>query len=520
MVNSTIPQTSYPRRWYVLAVLCIVLFIISIDNTVLNLAIPSISASLGASTSQLQWMVDAYTLVFASLLITTGALGDRFGRKKFLLIGLAIFGLGSAGAALSKTIQVLIGFRALLGMAGAVIMPSTLSLIISVFHDPRERAKAIAIWSSIFSIGAGIGPIIGGFLIHSFDWSAVFFLNVPIVLIGIIGGVITIPESRDPYAPPLDLPGVILSIVGLISLVYGMILAGEFGWLSQNVLISFAIAVVFLGGFIWWENHTPAPMLPLVFFKNRAFTGANIGLTISSFGMMGSMYFFSQFIQSIQGKSPIMSALYMLPMTPAVFLSTMASIRVDHKLGTKPTMCAGLIVTGVGLFLFSQMAGLNTPYWQVLLSIVILGVGIGFTVSPATNSVMSSLPPNRAGIGSAMNDTTRQLGGALGVAVLGALMNGTYRSGVSSLKSVDGVTASLFEHIQSSVQNAHLVSANLPAGTANLVVTTSSQAFVNGMSEALFFASLTLVLAAVGAWIFLPDREVKSAPVNKEPAEG
>ncbi len=508
-------QQNLTKRWLILSVLCISLFIISIDNTGLNLALPSISKDLAATASQLQWIVDAYTLVFASLLITTGSISDRYGRKRMLLIGLALFGLGSLGAALSVSTFMLIGFRSLLGLAGALIMPSTLSIIIDVFRDGKERAKAIAIWSSIFSIGAGIGPIIGGFLIDAFNWSAVFYLNLPIVIIGIVGGYILMPESKDSRAPKPDLPGVSLSIIGLFTLVYGMIRAGEEGWTSNIVLISFGIAAVFLTAFIWWENHSPNPMLPLIFFKNMAFTGANAALTISSFGMMGSMYFFSQYFQSVQGYSPLISALCMLPMTPAVFLSTMMSLRVNRKLGAKLTITFGLLLSGTGFFIFSQVAGIDTAYWRILLILLVHGCGIGLTMSPSTNAVMNSLPPNRAGIGSAMNDTTRQLGGALGVAVLGALMNGIYRSGVSHLTDIKGLSEAMLENIRSSIQGAHLAAHQLGGNLMDMIVHTSSQAFVEGMREAFFVGSIAMLIAAVVAVSILPGKQ-EAAEINQQ----
>jgi EmrB/QacA subfamily drug resistance transporter len=507
--KATLNTTSgFEKRWYVLGVMCIVLFIISIDNTVLNLALPSIAGGLGATASQLQWIVDAYTLVFASLLITTGSIGDRYGRKRLLLIGLSLFGVGSLGAALSISTNMLIGFRALLGLAGSAIMPSTLSILIDVFRDEKERIKAIAIWSSIFSIGAGIGPIVGGFLINSFHWSSVFYLNLPIIAIGLIGGYLLVPESRDNRAPKPDLPGVSLSIIGLVSLVYAMIRSGDSGWFSGPVLISFGIAVVFLSGFIWWENRSPTPMLPLEFFKNMSFTGANVALTISSFAMMGSMYFTSQFLQSVQGYKPLMAALYMLPMTPFVFISTMTSIRVNRKLGTKLTVSLGLLLSGTGIFLFSHLASIDMSYWHLLLYLILNGCGIGLTMSPATNSIMGSLPPSRAGVGSAMNDTTRQLGGALGVAVLGALMNGSYRTSINPLRKVDGITASMMEQIRSSIQNAHLIASNLDPIAAVTITKISSQAFVDGMKEAMLIGSIIMVIATISALAFLPGKKV------------
>ena len=506
--------SQYKNRWYVLLIMCMVLFIISIDNTVLNLALPSISNDLGASASQLQWIVDAYTLIFASLLITTGSIGDRFGRKKLLMLGLALFGLGSLGAALSVSTFMLIVFRGVLGLAGSMIMPSTLSILTNVFQDGKERAKAIAIWSSIFSIGAGIGPIIGGFLIHSFNWSAVFYLNIPIVAIALLGGFLVVPESKDSRAPRPDLPGVGLSIIGVFSLVYGTIQAGEKGWLATPVLISFGISFVFIYAFIRWENQSSNPMLPLYFFKNKNFTGANISLTISSFAMMGSMYFFSQFLQSVLGYTPIIAAVSMFPMTLSVLFFTMQSVKLDRRMGTKFSMSLGLLLSGAALFLFSQVVDTQTSYWYVLLVQIILGSGIGFTMSPATNAIMSSLPANRAGVGSAMNDTTRQMGGALGIAVLGALMNGGYRTALNSLSGMQGVTETVLEQIRSSIQGAHLAAANFETVLADKIILASKQAFVGGMQEALFIASIFMVIASITAWMTLPDKKRTSSEVS------
>lgn len=506
---------THKNRWIILAVMCISLFIISIDNTVLNLALPSISGSLDASASQLQWVVDAYSLVFASLLITTGTISDRFGRKRLLIIGLALFGVGSLGAAFSTSIQMLIGFRALLGLAGALIMPSTLSSLIHVFEDSKERTTAIAIWSAIFSVGAAIGPIIGGLLLNSYSWSSVFFLNVPIATIGVIGTFLLVPESFSLKAPKPDFIGVILSVIGLVSLVYAMIRAGEVGWLAHEVWIVFAIAAVFLTLFILWQKRSANPMLPLEFFKNMSFTGANLALAISTFAMVGSMFFFSQFFQSVQGYRPIIAALCMLPMTPATLFSTMLSVRVNRKIGTRYTMAIGLLTTGLGLFLFSMFVNINTSYYLMAFVLVVMGLGTGFTMSPATNSIMNSLPADRAGIGSAMNDTTRQVGGTLGVAVLGSLMNGKYRAGVETLSGMDDITASMMEHIRSSIQNAHILAQSLGGELQKSIVQSSSQAFVNGVHVSFLVGSIVMALAAIVALIMLPTLE-KEIEARKE----
>jgi MFS family permease len=348
-------------------------------------------------------------------------------------------------------------------------------------------------------------------LISAFHWSSVFYLNLPVVVVGILGCVLYVPESKYARTPKPDFPGVTFSFVGVVSLVYAMILVGEKGWSDWLVWISFAIAVVFITGFILWEKHSTNPMLPLEFFKNKNFTGANVSLTISAFAMMGCMYLYSQYFQSIEGFTPIKAALVMLPMTPFVFTSTMLSVRVNRKLGTKLTMSIGLILSGLSAFVFSQAAGLHISYWIVLLVLFLNGTGIGFTMSPATSSIMNSLPPNRAGIGSAMNDTTRQLGGALGVAILGALMNGIYRSNVGDLAGQSGLTGSAMEIIRGSVQSAMVAAKGLAPELADLVVKTSRQAFVDGMRESFLVASIAMVFAAVMAMVILPNKENPAA---------
>lgn len=512
-------STTYKNRWWILGVMCITLFIISIDNTVLNLALPSIATDFNATIGQLQWTMDAYTLVFASLLITTGALGDRYGRKRLLIIGLALFGVGSLGAAVSTSIQMLIAFRALLGVAGAMVMPSTLSILTNVFEDHKERAKAIAIWSSIFSIGAGFGPIIGGLLISAFHWSSVFYLNVPIVIIGIVGGLILTPESKDARTPKPDFPGVSFSIIGLITLIYATICLGENGWNSMQVWISLGISVVFLTAFGWWEKRSTNPMLPLEFFKIRSFSGANIALTLSAFAMMGCMYLYSQFFQSVEGYSPIIAALCMFPMTPFVFVSTMFSIRVNRRLGTRLTMCIGLILSGASAYLFSQVAALHTNFWWFLLIQLLNGCGVGLTMSPATSSIMNSLPPNRAGIGSAMNDTTRQLGGAIGIAILGASLNHIYRTNVAGgLTGIQSLSSSQLTQILASIQSAHEVAGHLTANVSKTIMEVSNLAFVQGIKNSFLTASAIMAVAAVAALLILPahDKLPEKTPATSE----
>ena len=286
-----VEQTAWhKRRWIALGFLALALLVISLDNTVLNLALPSISRDLGATLNGLQWIVDAYTLVFAALLLTVGSIGDRFGRKKVLQGGLIVFGAFSLGAALSRSTGTLIAMRALMGIGGAAIMPSTLSIITATFRDPKERAQAIAVWAATFGLGTGIGPLVGGWLLTHFAWSSVFYINLPVVVVGLVGGYFFIFDSKAEHPRRIDIPGCILSLTGLFALVYGIIQAGISSWTAHNVLWAFGIALVLLAIFVFWELHSKHAMLPLKFFKNMSFTGANIALTLVAFAMFGCFF--------------------------------------------------------------------------------------------------------------------------------------------------------------------------------------------------------------------------------------
>ena len=450
----------YRKRWIGLIFLSLSLFIIAVDNTVLNLALPSISEDLGASASELQWIVDAYVLVFASLLLTMGAISDRVGRKKVLQGGLVLFGLCSMLAAFATSTEMLIAMRALMGIGAATIMPSTLSILTATFRKPKERAKAIGLWVGTFPLGAGLGPLIGGWLLEHFDWSSVFYINIPIVVVAFFGGYYFLMDSKDEHARRIDLSGAVLSIAGLFALVYGIIQAGVDGWGAGNVLIAFGAAAILLGIFAWWELRSPHAMLPLSFFRNMSFTGANLALTLVMFAMFGTIFFISQYLQSVLGYSPLDAGIRTLPIAlispPAAFMSTV----VAQRIGTKMTVGLGILIAS-GLFYLAQVSEIDTSYTTLLPGLCIMPLGMGATMSPATNSIMGSIPVYKAGIGSAMNDTTRQIGGALGVAVLGTIMNSTYLSQIRNSEVIAALPENINEAIESSIQSAHIAAQNI-----------------------------------------------------------
>jgi EmrB/QacA subfamily drug resistance transporter len=494
-------RPGYEKRWIGLLFIGISLIVISLDNTVVNVALPSIALELGASSSDLQWIVDAYILVFAALLLTMGGLGDRLGRKKLLQFGLVMFGTGSLAAALSPSTTVLIASRAFLGIGGATIMPSTLSIITATFPD-EERSQAIAIWAAIFGLGVGIGPVIGGWLLKFYKWNSVFFVNLPVVVVALVGDAFFLADSKDERPPKPDLPGVVLSITGLFALVYGIIQAGHEGWAHQTVLISFGVAAVLLGLFAWWENRNPDAMLPLRLFENMSFTGANTALAFVTFSLFGSIFFLSQYLQTVLGYTAFQTGVRLLPLAFTLSIFAAMSSRVADRLGVKVTVALGIFIAGCGLLFMSRMYQTGTSFTIVLIGQLILAVGMGTAMSPATNSIMGSVPVRKAGIGSAMNDTTRQLGGALGVAILGSLMNHQYLRGVNALKA--DLPQQAMSAITSGIQGAHVVAAQSgPLGPT--IIETANKAFVNGIDEAMLIGAAVMGLTALLTVLILPS---------------
>jgi EmrB/QacA subfamily drug resistance transporter len=497
----------YKQRWIAMGFLALSLLVISLDNTVLNLALPSIAKDLGSSASALQWVVDGYLLVFAGMLLTMGSIGDRVGRKRVLQIGLAIFGTFSLAAALSRSTGTLIGMRSIMGLGAAAIMPTTLSIITATFRDNKERAQAIAIWAATFALGSGIGPLVGGFLLEHFSWSSVFFINVPVSIMALIGGFFFIHDSKDEHPRRIDAPGFVLSIAGLFALVYAIIQAGSNGWGATNVLWAFAAAAVLLTAFALWELRSAYPVLPLKFFENMSFTGANLALTLVSFALMGAFFFLGQSLQSVMGFTPLQSGVRLLPIAFFAFAASILSARIAARLGTKITVSLGILLAAAGFLYFSQTMTATSTYGQMAVGMSIVSIGIGMTLSPATNSVMGSVPVNRAGVGSAMNDTTRQVGGALGVAVLGSLLNSTYISQVDAVKWPVQLSSQMTAAIRNSIQEAHMVAQGVPnAGLSSMIISKSNEAFAAGAVHATLVGAIVLACAAVLTFFILPAK--------------
>lgn len=493
---------SYQRRWWILVVLCLSLLVIGLDNTILNVAIPTLVRDLHASDSQLQWIVDVYVLVFAGLLLTTGSLSDRFGRRSALAVGLIIFGCGSVASAFAGSASMLIITRGAMGVGGALIMPSTLSILINVF-PPRERGRAIGIWAGVSGLGIGIGPLVGGALLDRFWWGSVFLINIPIVIIALVGGRLIVPNSKDPAAPRIDPMGAGLSIAGLMTLVYAIIEAPTDGWTDHGILAIFAAAAVLLLIFLVWEVRSSHPMLNIRFFRNPRFSAANISITLVFFALFGSMFFLTQYLQFLLGYTPLQAGIRTLPIAAVISIVAPITGALVQKLGNKVLVAAGMTVAATGLFLLSR-TGVGSGYFDLLPSLIVLVLGMAMTMTPATESIMGSLPKEKAGIGSAMNDTTRQIGGALGVAVLGSIFSSAYTAGFGS--SLAQLPAQAAVQVQSSVGGALAVASAIggPAGKSLTQIATAS--FINAMDRSFFIGALVALTGAFVALVWLPNR--------------
>ncbi|HEX5585983.1 MAG TPA: MFS transporter [Acidimicrobiia bacterium] len=521
-LTARVNARAYERRWLILAVLCFSLLVIVLDNTILNVAIPTIVRDLDATNSQLQWMVDSYTLVFAGLLLTAGALGDRFGRRGALQFGLVVFGLGSLASAFAETADQLIATRAFMGIGGAFIMPATLSIITNVF-PPTERGKAIGVWAGTAGLAGVLGPTTGGFLLEHFYWGSVFLVNIPIVVIGILAGVFLIPTSKDPSAPRLDPIGAVLSITGLVALLYAIIEAPQNGWTDPPILAAFAVGAVLLVGFIAWEAHTDHPMLDVHFFKNPRFTAASMAIMFVFFAMFGVTFLLTQYFQFVLGYTPFQTGVRFLPWALVMLIGAPLSAPLAHRIGTKVTVAAGMACVVVALFSFVGLS-VDSNYWpDVVWRLMLMAAGMALTMAPATESIMGSLPLAKAGVGSAVNDTTRQVGGALGVAVIGSVLSSIYGHQMQDFlagKPVSsGTSSAIQESLGAALAYSQQIAGQAPA-LAQSLVTTAQGAFVDALhAGALVGAGVALVGAIIAA-IWLPARARQSDVEAQQFAQG
>jgi DHA2 family integral membrane protein (MFS transporter) len=504
---SRIPEAVHRRRWAILGVLMLSLLIVVLDNSILNVAIKTISTpaptGLGATQSELEWAINAYTLVFAGLLFTAGLLGDRLGRKKTLLGGITAFGIGSALAAWAGSPDQLIAFRAVMGLGAAFVMPATLAVLMNVF-EREEQPKAIGIWAGGVGLAIAIGPITGGLLLDHFWWGSVFLVNVPIVLLALVLMAWLVPDSRDPRPGRVDPVGVLLSIVGLVLLVYGIIKGGQLAdFTDPVVLAAIAAGLAVLTGFVLFERRSDHPSLDVTYFKNKVFSAAMAAIALVFFALMGVTFFAVFYTQSVRGYSPLQSGLLMLPLAAAqMIFAPRARLLVD-RFGNKATTTGGLLLLAAMLAAFAGFEA-DTPIWALEVVFFLMGTGMAHIMTPTSVVIMQALPREKAGSASALSNTFRQVGGALGIAVLGSVLSTAYRNGIEDKLTV--LPAAVRETAGESIESTLGVAAKLgPQGRA--LVAPANDAFLHAMHvTALCGTGIALVGALVVA-LFLPGRQ-------------
>jgi EmrB/QacA subfamily drug resistance transporter len=497
MTTTTAPVQSIPSidpavyegRWKTLFVLALSLVIIGLDNTILNVALPTLQAEFDASASGLQWMVDSYLLVFAGLLLVFGTLGDRFGRKLALQAGVTIFGLASLGALIADSSGQVIAVRALMGVGAALIMPATLSIIANVF-PPDERGKAIGIWAALAAVGIGLGPLTGGLLLEWFDWSSVFLVNIPFAVAALLLGIRLVPESRDPRPGAFDIPGALLSTAGFSALVYAVIEAPGEGWTSGLVLSLLAVSALLLAAFVWWERRTDEPMLDLAFFRNPRFSVGTAAVSVAFFALLGGIFALTQYLQFAHGYSAIEAGAIMSPMALGLIMGAGSSSRAVGRLGSARVVSAGLFGIAVMLALTLLWEPDTSAGW-LLAWFFGIALSMGWVMAPATDAVVGAVPAARSGVASAMNTVARMVAGALGVAVVGSLVNSIYSDDLES--SVSALPPDAQDAAQESIGAAVAIAGRLPGDLGSGLASAASDAFVQAMAIGLSVA------AALGA---------------------
>ncbi|MGA5452723.1 MFS transporter [Streptomyces umbrinus] len=509
----------HPRRWQILAILCLSLVLIGLDTLILNLALPSIQKDLDASSSQLQWTVDSYALAFGGLLLMAGGLSDRFGRKKLLAIGLAAFAVTSLGAAFASSPEMLITFRATMGISAALMMPATLAIIKDVF-PPEEQGKAIGIWSGAAAVGVPLGPVVSGLLLEHFWWGSMFLINVPLAAIALIGGFKLIPESKAEGHPGLDLVGALLSVAGLVAIVYGLVEAPHNGWGDIVTLGSLFAGVALMVGFILWEKRTEHPMLEVGLFLNARYGGGTLAIACTSFGLYSGLYLLTQYLQSVLELDPLGAGLRMLAIG-TMMVGAPLSPKLVERTGLRATVVIGLVLCAAGL---GVLAGLQVDdEAQALWGLAVFGLGMGIALPAAVDAILAVSAARQAGAGSAVADVGMQVGGALGIAVSGSVIATLYRNDLPQAAQVPGEAG---EAVRESLAGATAVAQQMGGAAGERVLSAAQQSFVHGFTGTLMVAVGVAVVGAVVSAFILPrgrtmdEDGTLSADVPAEPEAG
>ncbi|MDQ0990549.1 MFS transporter [Streptomyces sp. V3I7] len=511
-----IPEAVHRRRWAILGVLMLSLLIVVLDNSILNVAIKTIATpaptGLGATQSEIEWAINAYTLVFAGLLFTAGLIGDRVGRKKVLLGGLVVFGLGSALAAESGSPGQLIAYRALMALGAAFVMPATLAVLMNVF-EREEQPKAIGIWAGGVGLAIAIGPITGGVLLDHFWWGSVFLINVPIVILAVALMVWLVPDSRDPKPGRLDPVGVVLSVVGLVLLVYGIIKGGQQAdFTDAKVLASIIGGLAVLVGFVLFEKHSDHPSLDVTYFRNKVFSAAMAAIALVFFALMGVTFFSVFYVQSVRGYTPLQAGLLMLPLAAAQMIFAPRARLVVDRFGNKVTTTAGLLLVAATLAAFASFEA-DTPIWALEAVFFLMGTGMAHIMTPTSVVIMQALPREKAGSASALSNTFRQVGGALGIAVLGSVLSTAYRNGIED--KLTALPPGLRNAAGESIEATLGVAARLGA-PGKALVGPAGDAFLHAMHTTALWGTGVALLGSVVVALFLPGKPPADHEGEKE----
>ena len=516
-------QTSgagHPRRWAILAVLVTSLLVVVLDNTILNIALPTIQKDLGADQSQLLWAVDSYILVFAALLFTWGVLGDKYGRKRILVIGLSIFAIASAACAFATTPTMLIVFRGLMGIGGAAVLPVTLAVITVVF-PPHERGKAIGAWAGAVGGAVALGPVLGGLLLQNpqwtswltnNDWGGVFLINVPIVIAGLVGIVLVVPETKNPHPQALDIPGLIISFTGLVLFVYGIIHASQtLTFLTPSVLIPMILGALVLAVFVITEARSDHRSFDVTLFKNRGYAVSLSAVTLAFFAMNGITFTLPFFLQTLRGYTTLQAGLCFLPFAVGQIIAAPRSAGMVNRFGYKRVMTVGLALVGISLLVLSFSLHLDTPLWVILAVFFVFGFGMGNVMAPASTVMQNALPLARAGAGSAVQNTVRQVGGALGVAVIGTVLATQYAKSLQP--AIDSLPAQFPSAAKDAMSNSIIATVDvlgkaaeqgLPASVVEATRQSAFDAFLSASHVTTLISAVIVVIAALVVWFLLP----------------
>lgn len=508
---------SHPRRWLILPVLCLSVFLVAIDNTIVNVALPTLDRRLDASTSELQWIVDVYTIFFAGLLLVGGNVGDRLGRRRILQLGLVLFVLTSIGAAGSSSVGALVGWRAAMGVAVALVYPATLALVAAVFRTPQERAIAVGVWSGVSGLAIGLGPVAGGLLLEHFSWGSIFVVNVPVGLAALALGALLVPESRDPSPGRFDPLGALLSMTLGGLLVWTVIEAPSRGWGDPVTLGGFAVSALLLVAFARWELRRPDPLLDVRLFRNPRFSAASAAISIAFFGLFGFIFMITMYFQMVREYSPLEAGLATVPYAVVMGVLSPLAMLVMRKTGAKALVAGGMGLMACG-FLIVSRAPIDAGYWSVIVvSMCLMAAGMAFATGPSTDSILSSLPESKAGVGSAVNDTTREFGGALGVALVGSVMSWWYGAQLADYWRALEIPERFVALGRESLGSALTLSREAVPLQGGTLAETAREAFMNGLHAGSVVTAVAALLAGLVALLFLPARAAPQPQPESQP---